>query len=247
MKKALIPLALATTLTPLHAALVYTEDFTVGSSSSAGDIGWQFHVGSSASDQSTRIASSGNDTGVNSDLDRFQVKGNNSGVGSANQFLLSTAEPGAVHTVADISTVSSTVGLYRVGFSSSDVTFRIAIQVDGNWFLSDTAETLTPAGVTNNYDNSKTTTLTVDFASESWNTLLFTPTTTLTNSNTTALPQPTATSAVTQYGVYIEQASTAANWIGVDDFQINTVSVPEPGSSSLIGLAGCALLLRKRS
>lgn len=248
MKKTTLPLYASTVLLGLaassSAAVIYNEDFSVDSNSSASDVGWSYYEESTGTDQSSTIRFSGGDTGIDADYDSFLMKGNST---PGQEHLLVTTEPGT-HSLGSLQSIQSTVGIWRNRNDSTDPTFFIAIKAGGNWYASTTSATIDATNAPSDDNladgNQLTSNLSVDLSTETWRDLNFTAGSNLSIGGTAA-SQPSITDNVTDYGIFLA-SHDLPQWMGVDDFSVTTAAVPEPTSSALLGLGGLALILRRR-
>lgn len=119
--------------------------------------------------------------------------------------------------------------------------FRIAIQTDGNWYVSTAVLANTVAVASGGNFNSQAQQVTFNWttAASAWESLTFVPGTSLVVGS--VLSSPLSGDPITGFGLYSDQEPGAGNATRrVDTFQIDIV--PEPGSVALMLLGIGALI-----
>jgi len=124
--------------------------------------------------------------------------------------------------------------------------FRIAVQIDGNWYASTAvlANTVAVSSAANFSTGAQKVTFNWTTAASAWDSLSFTPGTTLVLGSTlvSALPGDN----ITAFGLYSDQEAGAGNATRrFDTFQIDAIPVPEP-SSVVLALFGVGALMSLR-
>jgi hypothetical protein len=122
--------------------------------------------------------------------------------------------------------------------------FRVAVQIDGNWYASTQvlANSVAVASAANFSTGAQLVTLNWTTAASAWDSLSFTPGTTLVLGG--ALTSPLPGDPITGFGLYSDQEPGAGNATRrFDTFQIDVV--PEPGSV-LLALFGVGVLTSLR-
>lgn len=123
--------------------------------------------------------------------------------------------------------------------TTSDTTQRVAIQIDGLWYVS---STITPG--TGSFGTFSSANLyTIDFDTTLWYSLSATVGSTFSIS-TTSVSLPTGN--ISAFGLYLDAGPTGNTYSRFDTFTINATAVPEPGTVGLLGLAACLYLLKRR-
>jgi hypothetical protein len=121
--------------------------------------------------------------------------------------------------------------------------FRIAVQIDGNWYASSQvlANTVAVASAANFNTLAQQVTFTWTTAASAWDSLSFTPATTLVLGS--ALTSPLPGDPITGFGLYSDVEAGGGNATRrFDTFQIDSSVAPEPGSTMLM-LSGAGLLM----
>jgi hypothetical protein len=125
--------------------------------------------------------------------------------------------------------------------------FRIAVQIDGNWYASTQvlANTVAVASAANFNTGAQQVTFNWTTAATAWDSLSFTPTTTLVLGSVLTSPLPG--DPITGFGLYSDQEAGNGNATRrFDTFEIDTVNAPEPGSTMLVlSGAGVMMLVRR--
>jgi hypothetical protein len=124
--------------------------------------------------------------------------------------------------------------------------FRIAVQIDGNWYASTAvfANTVAVSSAANFNSLAQQLTFTWTTAASAWDNLTFTPGTSLTLGGNLTSPLPGDN--ITAFGLYSDQEAGGGNATRrFDTFQIDTTSVPEPGSF-VLALSGLGVLMGLR-
>jgi hypothetical protein len=227
-------LTLITSLQPLKAAVIYTEDFLndTGVDASFSTYGWLAYHGTSATAYNPNSTSSAN-----------PIVSLGQGAGTANGFArmasgIGVGEPNLLFTNDIQLTPTSIASIESVSFSmrnqSTAPYVRLAIQVESLWYVT-----------TSEYNSvaATWTSLNVDFSTASWNTLSFTPGSTLSMGTSALLP---TSGTITGVGIFIENRPASA-YISLDNVVVN--AVPEPGSIASLAIAGVLLggLVARRS
>lgn len=126
--------------------------------------------------------------------------------------------------------------------SSTLPTQQVAIQVDGNWFVSSALFT-TPALSGGAFAANTAIKETLTFAGSTWHALSYTTGVTAFSISGTAIALPTGN--VTAFGLFIDTANSGN--VRFDTFEISASSIPEPSSYAVIvGFAVLGLGLCRR-
>jgi hypothetical protein len=220
-------------------AQIYTENFpnSTGANRAMSTVGWNAAVGPSGTDTSTATTN----YVVSFNLGQGNVAGY---VGKT-----STGTVGLAYTseyVVDRSAFSiSTISFYSNNTSAAD-SFRIALQIGGNWYATDTAfsRNSTTAGSPSNFpSNAELESFAFTDAAASWRALTFASGTSLSLSGTT-LGSNLPGGNITAFGLY------SASNVGVlrfDTFQISATPIPEPSAAGLLLVGGWLLARRRRA
>jgi len=159
--------------------------------------------------------------------------------------------PGAVNWIADTSAYTVNTASYSINdisfYSGNNFTAsleHIVVQIDGNWYA--TVQTFGNAAAVTSAANfasqAQLDTFTWTTAASAWETLNYTPGTTLTVGSvlTSALPGDN----ITAFGLYSD-GTGASSTMRADTFQIDATPVPEPSSVVLV-LSGFGVLMSLR-
>jgi len=122
--------------------------------------------------------------------------------------------------------------------------FRIAVQIDGNWYASTEvlANTVAVSSAANFNTGAQQVTFNWTTAASAWDSLTFVPGTSLVLGSTLTSPLPGDN--ITAFGLYSDQEAGGGNATRrVDTYQIDTV--PEPSSVVLV-LSGVGVLMSLR-
>ncbi|MEI9962887.1 MAG: PEP-CTERM sorting domain-containing protein [Limisphaerales bacterium] len=122
--------------------------------------------------------------------------------------------------------------------------FRIAVQIEGSWYVSTAvlANTVAVPLAGNFSSGAQKVTFNWTTDASAWNSLNFTPGATLEFGS--ALSSPLPGGSITGFGLYSDQEAGAGNATRrFDTFQID--AIPEP-SSAMLGLAGVGMLMTIR-
>lgn len=131
---------------------------------------------------------------------------------------------------------------WYMGNSATTDSVRVAVQVAGNWYASNTA--FSTAGTTNGAGfaaNAEPMSFNFTTAGSAWRQMTVNPGVELSMLGTTLAGSLPADTTITGFGLYASD-SRAAN-IRIDTF--SAMSVPEPVSMAVLGLSGL-LLIRRR-
>ncbi len=233
-----------------------------GANALLSSVGWFGDWGPTATDSSNP---SPNNFGISSALGNPQNLGNINGYGgpsgspaisTANGLLFTSGTGAALNNWISYTTVTTgitsinDISFYAGSAADADGVvpgFRIAVEIDGNWYASTqvlgNSSPVASAGVFNSQA------VQVDFtwttAATAWDNLSFTPGTILALGST--LTSPLSGDPVTAFGLYTDATDSLGNPVTatrrVDTYQINTV--PEPGSV-VLGLFGVGVLMSLR-
>ncbi|RYD37863.1 MAG: PEP-CTERM sorting domain-containing protein [Verrucomicrobiaceae bacterium] len=214
-------------------AASYIETFTTSSGSNVGhnhaDIGWQAHIGTTATDNGSNTGNSGGFVVVPAD---YAAKANTSPIGLAwtSEFSPFNRTENEISTLSFISNNNNTAG-----------TMRFAVRIENTWFV--TSQTFTHAGGGGqsswatkgeleqfNFTNQASAWRTLDFAVDS--------TLAVGSAISSDLPAGNLTAA----GILIEGNTDIVRY---DDFQI--IQIPEPAAPLLggLGLISASLFRRR--
>jgi hypothetical protein len=243
----------------------YREVFgntTGGANALLSSVGWFGDWGPTATDSSNP---SPNNFGISSqlgdpqNLDDINGYGGPSGppaISTANGLLFTSGTGAAINNWIAYTTVTTgitsinDISFYAGSAADADGVvpgFRIAVQIDGNWYAS--TRVLGNTSPVSSAANFNSQAVQVDFtwttAASAWDNLSFTPGTILALGST--LTSPLSGDPVTAFGLYTDATDSLGNSVTatrrVDTYQINTV--PEPGSV-LLGLFGVGVLMSLR-
>jgi hypothetical protein len=239
---------------------IYREVFgntSGGANANLSSVGWSGNWGPTATDSSNP---SPNNFGVSSalgapnNLDNINAGGPSlstanglaftSGTGaSLNNWIAYTTG----YTVDTTSTPIQDISFYAGSAANGTFGipgFRIAVQIGGNWYASTQvlANNVAVSSAANFNTGAQQVTFNWTTDAAAWDSLSFTPGTTLTLGSTLTSPLPG--DPVTGFGLYSDQEPGGGNATRrFDTFQIDTV--PEP-SSIVLGLFGAGLLMSLR-
>jgi|ERR1035437_8933238 hypothetical protein len=238
-------------------AQIYREVF--GNNTAANNllstVGWSGAWGAAATDSAAggMIA---NNFGVSAALGDPQNLGNIGApleLSQANGLLFTSGGTAATmnwiayttYTVDPIATPISDISFYAGSAANAGVIpgFRIAVQIGGNWYASTAvlANTVAVASAGNFNTLAQKLTFNWTTASNAWDSLSFTPTTTLVLGSTLGSDLPGGN--VTAFGLYSDQLTGTGATRRFDTFQIDPV--PEPSSVVLV-LSGVGMLMGLR-
>jgi hypothetical protein len=239
---------------------IYREVFgnTAGNTNgNLNTVGWSGAWGPTATDSGTP---SPNNFGISSSLGRPQNLDNINAGGPAlsttNGFLFTSGTGASLNnwiayttgytvntTLTPIQDISFYAGSAANG-SFGIPGFRIAVQIDGNWYASTQvlANNVAVASAANFHTGAQQVTFNWTTAASAWDSLSFTPGTTLALGSTLTSPLPG--DPLTGFGLYSDQEPGGGNATRrFDTYQIDTV--PEPGSAVFV-LFGVGMLMGLR-
>jgi PEP-CTERM motif len=240
---------------------IYREVF--GNTSGAANgllstVGWQGNWGPTATDASNP---SPNNFGVSSALgDPNNLDNINAGgpaLSTANGLLFTSGTGASLnnwiayttgYTVNTALTPVQDISFYAGSAALGDGSipgFRIAVQIDGNWYASTAvlANTVAVSSAANFNSLAQKLTFNWTTAASAWDSLDFTPGTSLVLGSTLISDLPG--DPITGFGLYSDQEANGGNATRrVDTFQIDS-TVPEPGSV-VLALMGVGLLMGLR-
>ncbi len=237
---------------------IYREVFgnaSGGPNSLLNTVGWFGAWGGNAADSSNP---SPNNFGISSALGDPQNLDNINAGGPAASMangLLFTSGTGAAltnwiayttaYTVDTTATPVQDISFYAGNAANGSIIpgFRVAVQIDGNWYASSQvlANTVGVSSAANFNSQAQQVTFNWTTDASAWVSLDFTPGTTLALGSTLASPLPGDN--ITAFGLYSDASGTATR--RVDTFQID--AVPEPGSVVLVMLGAGMLIGLRRS
>jgi hypothetical protein len=225
-------------LTPLllagqaHAAS-YIETFTTASSNNVGhnhaDIGWQAHIGTTATDNSSNTGNSGGFVVVPAD---YAAKANTSPIGMAwtSEFAPFDRSLNEISTLSFISNNNNSAG-----------TMRFAVRIESTWYVTNQVFTHAGGGGQTSWAT-KGELEQFNFTSQAsaWRTLDFVVNSSLAVGSPLSSDLPAGN--LTAAGILIENNTDIVRY---DDFQI--IQIPEPTLPLLggLGLIGFSLLRRR--
>jgi PEP-CTERM motif len=192
-------------------------------------------------------SSNGNSTGVGTPINTTPAE-----VNTNRGFLFisgGVGNPGATNWVATTSAFTVNTGANTVNdmsfYSGNSFTASLehfVVQIDGNWYA--TVQTFGNAAAVSSAANfaaqAQQDTFTWTTAASAWETLNYTPGTTLTLGSvlSSALPGDN----ITAFGLYSDGVGGTGGTTRVDTFQIDATAVPEPSSIALV-LSGVGILM----
>ena len=150
-------------------------------------------------------------------------------------------------TATPIQDISFYLGSGAGGVSGVIPGFRVAVQIDGNWYATTQtfANTASVSSGANFNALAQQFTFNWTTAASAWESLTFVPGTTLASGS--VLTSPLSGDPITAFGVYTDaEAAGDTATRRIDTFQIDAVTVvPEP-SSIVLGLFGVGVLMSLR-
>ncbi len=217
------------------AAVIYTDTFnTDGSTYGVGYSGWDWAYSTSGTDGNENAQGASGNFGVNRAPTNFN--------GYIGYYFLNTdtARPNPVFVYAD-----NTHTVYFTPYNYSDITsiqfdlkndanvnLRLALKIDGSWFISTTQYTNATSGVSQSFG--------IDpFTDTNWSTLNFSLGSSLTIGSSTSLP---SSGSIQGIGFY-DPAPAVTRMSRIEQVTIN--AIPEP-ASALLGSLGLLLLFGRR-
>lgn len=231
-------LGLAVASKSLGATVIYNEQFdnSTGSSAAVNTVGWSSYLGSTASNISTQV----NATVISS------VAGNPTADGNGYFGFIGTgtfpAHTGTLAFVTTFSTldISGSTITWTMANGSTAPVIQLLIQVNGNWYVSNQtfSNSTTYASISTPPTATILQTLTFSTQASDWSAFTLTPWSSM--SVGSVLSSDLSSSAITGIGFYLSNAADAT--VRLDSL---TVTVPEPGTTALLGV--CLVMLGART
>ncbi len=131
----------------------------------------------------------------------------------------------------------TSISFFQGNSNSSTIDYRVALQVNSQWYASVNLGASTSVGSASNFDTGATQLSLIDFTSSNWALITQAPGSLTRGTNDQALPSGN----ISSFGVYLEKPGGLARF---DTFEIN--AIPEPSSTALLGLALLAGFSRRR-
>lgn len=222
----------------LSAAVVYyTETFpnTAGNNNrphNHSEVGWQAHIGSGATANSSNTGNSGGFV-VPDSVGGYGAKANTGSVGIA-----WTTEFAPINmSLTEITSLS-----FRSNNNNASDVMRFAVRIDSQWYVTTQAFTHAGGGIYNDWSGAENEVFNFTTNAASWQLLNFTTGTGGTLSTGAVLSSALPTGTLSAAGIYLESNTGVVRY---DDFTINVV--PEASASALVvaGLAGIAFRRRR--
>jgi PEP-CTERM motif len=160
--------------------------------------------------------------------------------------------PGATSWIATTSAYTIDTSAYAIQdisfYSGNNFTTSLehfVVQIDGNWYAS--TQTFGNSAAVSSAGNfaaqAQLDTFTWTTAASAWETLNYTPGTTLTVGS--VLTSPLSGDNITAFGLYSDGTGVSST-IRADTFEIDATPVPEPGSLALAALSGFGMMIGLR-
>lgn len=194
------------------------------------EIGWQAHIGSGATANSSNTGNSGGFV-VPDSVSGYGAKANTGSVGIA-----WTTEFAPINmSLTEITSLS-----FRSNNNNASDVMRFAVRIDSQWYVTTQSFTHAGGGIYNDWSGAENEVFNFTTNAASWQLLNFTAGSTLSTGAVLSSALPTGT--LSAAGIYLESNSGVVRY---DDFTINVV--PEPSAAALVfaGFAGSTLRRRR--